>query len=111
MEKPTKLRMPEHLKELRRVMNQLRTPEEIDAAQREVDRLKKAFDLVADPNDWKAPICAVVLPEAFAKVMLSADDVISAIWFYMGTKPIVTQLNVPKGAVLFQANRRLDFKP
>ena len=48
-----------------------------------VEQMKKAFDAVANPNDWKAPIAASMTGE-------SVNVVVAAIKFYTATVPEVT---------------------
>lgn len=67
------------------------------------DRLKIAFDLVADPKDWRAPIYAVVLVEARDAVNVTVDEISAAITHYTATVPQVHVLSSPSGALLFKA--------
>ena len=50
--------------------------------------LRAAFDLVADPTDWKNPINAVVDPDEQTKVMIY-----EAVRFFTGCTPKFTRLN------------------
>lgn len=67
------------------------------------DKLKIAFDLVADPKDWRAPINAVVLVEARDAVGVTLGEIAAAIVHYTATKPDIFVLTVPAGAVVFRA--------
>jgi hypothetical protein len=50
--------------------------------------LRAAFDLVADPTDWKNPINAVVDPDEQTKVMIY-----EAVRFFTGCTPKFTRLS------------------
>lgn len=66
-------------------------------------RLEKAFALVSDPHDWKAPIRAVVLVEDLDAAGLTVDDVTESVAFYTATDASVTVLVKPTGAVYVTA--------
>lgn len=69
-----------------------------------LDHLKKAFDLVVDPHDWRGFICAVSLVEDRDRVGVTVEEIAEAIWYYTASKAKVTVLKMPTGAVLFQAD-------
>lgn len=53
------------------------------------DKLRAAFDLVADPVDWKGPIDAVVTDDELEAFDLTADDVRDAVVHYTAVVPYV----------------------
>jgi len=57
--------------------------------------MKKAFDLVAPVNDWRAPIDACVPNSELHRLKLSADDIAEAVGFYTATSAKVS--SVPGG--------------
>ncbi len=54
----------------------------------DIDDLRKVFDLVCDPEDWRAPIAVLVLGEAVLPV-------VAAIEFHTATNPTVS-LNIDR---------------
>lgn len=55
------------------------------ARETKMERLKKAFEMVENKDDWKAPIKAMVSDA-------DLNDVIEAIRFYTATEPVVTTM-------------------
>jgi len=53
-----------------------------------LEAMESAFELVREPSDWKAPVCAVVHGEAVSVV-------VEAIKFYTATVPTVTMRTLP----------------
>jgi len=58
------------------------------------DCLKKCFDVMADPNDWKAPICAMISPEAWSS---AAGIIAESIEFFTATKASCSMVETAYG--------------
>lgn len=60
-------------------------PERVPTENDIYEVLRKTFDAICDPTDWKAPVHAVVSRDGTVSVGLYAD----AIEFMTGTKPML----------------------
>lgn len=54
------------------------------------DVLKRAFDAVANPADWKAPIDARVTRDVLARANVTIEDILEAVEFFTATTATVS---------------------
>ena len=57
-----------------------------DYTQERVERIRKIFSMICDPDDWKAPINRSITVEEMERLELSLEEIMESISFMTATE-------------------------